>query len=139
MIMRPRGIKKYVLLERAVLIEKLKMKIRILFVAACVAGMATMNVTAAGLLSPKAADNQSQTVRGYNPDPSLTDIGLQSAPPRVVESRSKTVPGKSLGVTPSLTCVRHMHGSPKMIGDCASRATATMSCCTSCCAPGSAK
>ena len=112
------------------------MKIRILFVALCAA---TMNAMAGGLLSPKAADNQSTVVRGYNPDPSLTATGLQSAPPHVVESRTKTVPGKSREVTPSMMCLRHMNGSPKMVGDCASRATDKMSCCTSCCAPAATK
>jgi len=107
------------------------MKIRNLLIIFGVAGMATVNVTAGGLLSPKAADQQSKVVRGYNSDPSLTATGLQSAPPHVVESRTKIVPGKSTKVTSSLKCVRRMSGSPKMIGECASQSCDTMPCCAS--------
>lgn len=114
---------------------KLKMEIRTLLVVVGVAGMATMNVTAGGLLSPKAADNQSKAVRGYNPDPNLTVTGLQAAPPHVVESKAKTVPGKSAEVTPAMKNARRMSGSPKMIGECVSSADGTMSCCAPAAAP----
>jgi len=105
------------------------MKIRTLIVALGVAAIATLNVTAGGLLSPKAAENQSKTVQGYNPDPNLTATGLKSAPPHVVASKEKTVAGKSVEVTPSLTKARHMSGSPKMIGECVNHGDGTMSCC----------
>jgi len=111
------------------------MKIRTLIVALGVAAIATLNVTAGGLLSPKAAGSQSKTVHGYNPDPSLTDTGLPSAPPHVVENKEITVPGKSTEVTPSLTKARHMSGSPKMIGECVNHGDGTMSCCAPAAAP----
>ena len=106
------------------------MKIRTLIVSLGVAAIATLNVAAGGLLSPKAADNQTKTIHGYNPDPSLTETGLPSAPPHVVESKEKTVPGKSGEVNPSLTKARHMSGSPKMIGECVNHGDGTMSCCS---------
>jgi hypothetical protein len=109
---------------------KLKMKTRTLVITLGVAAMASLNVVAGGLLSPKAADTQSKTIAGYNSDPSLTATGLPSAPPRVVESQSKIVPGKSAEVTPSLVCVRKMSGSPKMIGACADHPGGAMSCCS---------
>jgi hypothetical protein len=111
--------------------SKLKMKTRNLLITLCVAALASTNVLAVdGLLSPKAAGQQTKTVRGYNSDPNLADTGLASAPPRVVESQTKTVPGKSKEVTPSLMCVRHMSGTPKMIGACADSAGGSMSCCS---------
>jgi hypothetical protein len=106
------------------------MKIRNLLIALGVAMMATLNVKAGGaLLSPKAAE-QPKTVAGYNADPNLAATGLQSAPPQVVASQPKTVPGKSTQVNPSLVCARHMSGSPKMIGACAEHASDNMSCCS---------
>jgi hypothetical protein len=106
------------------------MKTRNLLIALSVASLTTVNVLAADvLLSPKAS-TPSKTVTGYNSDPNLAATGLQSAPPRVLESKTKVVPGKSVEVTPSLTCTRKMAGSPKMIGACADHATdSTMSCC----------
>ena len=111
------------------------MKIRTLIVALGVAAIATLNVAAGGLLSPKAADNQNKTVQGYNPDPSLTATGLKSAPPHVVESKEKTVLGKSIKVDPSLTKARRVSGSPKMIGECVNHGDGTMSCCAPATAP----
>ncbi len=110
------------------------MKIRNLLIILGVAAMATFNVTAGTLLSPKAAD-QPKTVSGYNSDPNLAATGLQSAPPQIVASQTKTVPGKSTEVTPSLKCVRKMSGSPKMIGACTEHATGGD---MSCCAPAAA-
>ena len=115
---------------------KLNMKTRNLLIAVGVAAMATMNSLAVdALLSPKASA-PAKTVSGYNADPNLAATGLQSAPPRVVDSKSKTVPGKSNEVTPSLVCARRMSGSPKMIGACAEHAADTS---MSCCAPGAMK
>lgn len=111
------------------------MKTRNLLIALTVASMATLNVLAADtLLSPKAA-GQSKPVSGYNADPDFAATGLQSAPPRVVESQIKIVPGKSHEVTQSLICSRRMSGSPKMVAECAQQSCGTMSCC----APASAK
>ena len=92
--------------------------------------LAARAVMAGGaLLSPKASEPV-KTVSGYNADPNLAATGLQSAPPRVVASETKTVPGKSIQVTPSMMCTRHMAGSPKMIGACAEHASDNMSCCS---------
>jgi hypothetical protein len=111
------------------------MKTRNLLIALSVAAMATINVLAANpLLSPKASI-QPKTVSGYNADPDLTATGLQSAPPHVVESKTKTVPGKSSEVTSSMICSRRMSGSPKMVAVCAQQPCGTMSCC----APPAAK
>jgi hypothetical protein len=112
------------------------MKTRNLLIALSVVAMTTVNVLATEtLLSPKAV-GQSKAVSGYNTDPNLAATGLQSASPRVLDSKTKTVAGKSTEVTPSLVCARRMSGSPKMIGACAEHATdATMSCC----APAAAK
>ena len=107
---------------------KLKMKIRNLLITLGVAAMATFNVMAGELLSPKAV-SQPKTVSGYNSDPNLTANGLQSAPPQIVASQTKTVAGKSTQVNPSLTCTRHMAGSPKMIGACTEHSNNNMSCC----------
>jgi len=106
------------------------MKTRNLLIALSVVAMTTVNALAVEtLLSPKAV-GQSKAVSGYNADPNLAATGLQSAPPRVVDSKTKTVAGKSTEVTPSLVCARRMSGSPKMIGECAEHATdTTMSCC----------
>lgn len=114
---------------------KLNMKTRNLLIALGVAVMATANVYADALLSPKASA-PTKTVSGYNSDPNLTANGLQSASPRVIDSKIKTVPGKSTEVTPSLVCARKMPGSPKMIGACADHATDTT---MSCCAPSAMK
>ena len=93
-----------------------------------VAAMATLNVMAGTVLSPHAADNQSKIIPGYNSDPNIAVTGLQSAPPHVVDSRSKTAPGKT-EAAPSLHCARHMPGSPKMIGACTQQSAGGMSCC----------
>lgn len=115
---------------------KLNMKTRNLLIAVGVAAMATVNVFAVEpLLSPKASV-PSKAVSGYNADPNLTATGLQAASPRVIDSKTKIVPGKSTEVTPSLVCARRMSGSPKMIGACAEHATDTT---MSCCAPAAAK
>jgi hypothetical protein len=106
------------------------MNIRTLVIALSVAAMATMNLVAGTVLSPHAADNQSKVVPGYNSDPKIAATGLQSVPPHVVDSRSKTVPGKSTQVTSTTTCVRHMSGSPKMIGACTEHSCDSMSCCS---------
>ena len=108
---------------------KLKMKIRNLLITLGVAAITTFNVMAGELLSPKASE-QPKVISGYNADPNLAVTGLQSASPRVVDSQTKTVPGKSMQVTPSLTCTHHMAGSPKMIGVCAEHASDKMSCCS---------
>jgi hypothetical protein len=108
---------------------KLNMKIRNLLIILGVAATASFNVMAGPLLSPKAAD-QPKTVSGYNSDPNLAATGLKSAPPQIVASQTKTVPGKSTQVNPSLTCTRHMAGSPKMIGACTEHASDNMSCCS---------
>jgi len=106
------------------------MKTRNFLIALSVVAMTTVNALAVEtLLSPKAV-GQTKTVSGFNPDPNLAAPGLQSAPPRVVDSKAKTVAGKSTEVTPSLVCARRMSGSPKMIGACAEHAAdTTMSCC----------
>jgi hypothetical protein len=111
------------------------MKTRNLLMTLTVAALAATNVHAAEtLLSPKASAPV-KAVSGYNSDPNLAATGLQSAPPRVVESKTKTVAGKSLEVTPSMICSRKMLGSPKMIGACADhQVDSTMSCCAP--APG---
>jgi hypothetical protein len=106
------------------------MKIRTLLIALGIAVVTSMNAVAGGLLSPKAADNQSKVVCGYNSDPNLTATGLQSAPPHVVESKEKIVPGKSVAVTSSITSARHLSGSPKMIGECVNNGDGTTSCCS---------
>jgi hypothetical protein len=113
---------------------KLNMKTRNLLIALSVAALTSVNALAVEtLLSPKVA-GQTKTVSGYNTDPNLAATGLKSAPPRVVDSKAKTVPGKSLEVTPSLTCSRKMSGSPKMIGACTTSSADNMSCCAP--APG---
>jgi hypothetical protein len=112
------------------------MKMRTLLIALGIAVVTSINAVAGGLLSPKAAANQSKVVRGYNPDPNLaTGNGLQSAPPHVVGSKEKIVPGKSVDVTSSVTAARHLSGSPKMIGECVNRGDGTMSCCAPAAAP----
>jgi len=115
--------------------KKSTMKTRNLLIALSVAAMATVNVLAANTLPSPKALGQSKTVSGYNTDPDLTATGLQSAPPRIVESKTKTVPGKSAEVTSSMVCSRRMSGSPKMIAVCAQQPCSTMPCC----APAAAK
>ncbi|HXS68409.1 MAG TPA: hypothetical protein VN761_06165 [Candidatus Polarisedimenticolia bacterium] len=106
------------------------MNTRTLVIALSVAAMATMNAMAGGLLSPHAADHQSKIVPGYNSDPNIAVTGLPPVPPRVVDSRSKTVPGKSDRETSSLYCARHMSGSPKMVGACTEHSCDSMPCCS---------
>jgi len=113
---------------------KLNMKTRNLLIALSVAALATANALAVETLLPPKAAGQTKTVSGYNADPNLAATGLKSAPPRVVDSKAKTVPGKSLEVTSSLTCSRKMSGSPKMIGACTTSSADNMSCCAP--APG---
>ena len=108
---------------------KLKMKTRTLIITLSVASMASLNVMAGGLLSPKAADSQPKTIAGYNSDQDLTP-GLSAVSPRIMDDQIKTVPGKSTEVTPSLMCARKMSGSPKMIGACADSSGGDMSCCS---------
>ncbi len=105
------------------------MKIRTLLIALGIVVVTSMNAVAGGLLSPKAAGTHSTAVRGYNADPSLTATGLQSAPPHVVESKEKIVPGKSVEVTSTTASARHLSGSPKMISECVNNGDGTMSCC----------
>lgn len=109
--------------------KKLNMKTRNTLIILSVAVMATVNVLAAETLNSPKASAQTKIVSGYNTDPNLTATGLQSAPPRVVESKTKTVAGKSTEVTPSLVCTRRMAGSPKMVGACAEHPGNAMSCC----------
>jgi hypothetical protein len=106
------------------------MNIRTLVITLGVAAMATMNIMAGTVLSPRAVGNQSQIVPGYNSDPNIAATGLKSVPPRVVGSQSKTVPGKNTQATSTTTCVRHMSGSPKMIGACTEHSCDSMSCCS---------
>lgn len=106
------------------------MKTRNLLIALSVAALASTNLLAAdAVLSPRAADNQVKTVRGYNSDPDLTP-GLTSQSPRLADSQIKTVAGKSDAETPSAVCAKHMSGSPKQIGECAAHPGAPMSCCS---------
>jgi len=109
---------------------KLNMKNRHLLIALCVTALTAVNAVAGqGLLSPRAAANQSVGVSGYNSDPDLT-TGQSSLTPHLQDAQVKTVSGKSTQVTPSLTCARRMSGSPKMIGNCAMQSTDSMSCCS---------
>ena len=107
------------------------MKTRNLLIALSVAAMATVNVLASeALLSPRASDHQSKIVSGVNSDPNLAAPGLVSVSPRANDNQIKTVSGKSTGESPSMSCVRHMSGSPKMISQCADHPGAAMSCCS---------
>ena len=127
--MRGSKLQKMVQINPAPTKKKLIMKTRNTLMMLSVAVMTTVNALAVEpLFSPKASE-QTRTVSGYNSDPNLAATGLQSAPPRVLESKSKTVAGKSTEVTPSLLCTRRMAGSPKMIGACADHHGDPMPCC----------
>lgn len=107
------------------------MKTRNLLIALSVAAMATVNVLASdALLSPRGSEHQSKIVSGVNSDPNLAAPGLVSTSPRLVDNQIKTVSLKSMGESPSMACIRHMSGTPKMIGQCADHPGAAMSCCS---------
>lgn len=110
---------------------KSKMNTRNLLITLTVAALATANVMAVEpLLSPRASNQQSKIVSGVNEDPNLAAPGLASASPHLVDSQTKTVAGKNTGESPSVKCVRHMSGTPKMIGACAEHPCAQMPCCS---------
>ena len=107
------------------------MKTRNLLITLSVTALATINVLASdALLSPRAAENQIKISSATNNDPNLAAARWNSASPRVLDNRIKTVAGNSSGVSPSLECVRYMSGTPKIISACADHPGAPMPCCS---------
>ena len=107
------------------------MKARNLLTILSVAALTTVNVMAADvLLTPHASAAQTRIAATSTVDPNLAAPGLMSASPRILDSKVKTVAGKSDTVTPSMQCTRHMAGTPKSIGACADHPGAPMSCCS---------
>lgn len=107
------------------------MKARTLLAVLSVAALATFNVVATdALLTPHAAAMQTKTVPTSTTDPNLAARGLASMSPRLLESQTKTVAGKSDTESSSLQCTRRMAGTPKAISACAEHPGAPMPCCS---------